>query len=221
MPLNFRVCHTLAIISDNKKGIGIDMNQALRDQLLAMKEQMDQASYAGEALEPLDSNYSAKMRSIHGNNAQRLNNIIDELDHWPTVEMVGEEGAYAAWAIAQFASEWPALQRKFLGALNVAAARGEVTQRQLAFLLDRVRFNQGQPQFYGTFLDWDAQGELSAEIEQADTLEERRKAVGLPPYEFTRQRQMEEIKKLGGKAPADLKAYKAAQTQWAQKLGWR
>ncbi|MEN9432570.1 MAG: hypothetical protein RLZZ422_159 [Pseudomonadota bacterium] len=197
------------------------MNQALRDQLLAMKQQVDNASYEGEALEPLDVNYSTKMRSIHGNNARRLNDIIDELDSWPTVAIVGEEGAYAAWSIAQYASEWPALQRKFLAVLNVAAARGEVTQRQLAFLLDRVRFNQGQPQFYGTFLDWDAAGELSADIEQIEMLEERRKAVGLPAYEFTRQRQKEEISKVGGRAPYDWQAYKSAQQQWAQKLGWR
>ena len=196
------------------------MNSELRTQLIEMKKQVDQASYDGEALEPLDQNYSAKMRSLHGNNARRLNDIIDEYG-WPTVALVGEEGAYAAWSIAQYASEWPVLQRKFLAVLNVAAARGEVTQRHLAFLLDRVRFNQDQPQFYGTFLDWDAKGELSAEIEQIETLEERRKAVGLPPYALTRQRQMEEIAKLGGKAPSDFKAYKQAQTHWAQKLGWR
>ncbi|MBK8452312.1 MAG: DUF6624 domain-containing protein [Thiofilum sp.] len=197
------------------------MNSELRTQLIEMKQQMDQASYAGEALEPLDPNYSAKMRSLQGNNAQRLNNMIDEYGSWPTVAMVGEEGAYAAWSIAQYANEWPTLQRKFLATLNVAAARGEVTQRQLAFLLDRVRFNQGQAQFYGTFLDWDTKGELSAEIEQPETLDERRKAVGLPAYEFTRQRQMEEVAQLGGKAPSDLKAYKQAQLKWAQKLGWR
>ncbi|WP_020560981.1 DUF6624 domain-containing protein [Thiofilum flexile] len=196
------------------------MNSELRSQLIEMKKQVDQASYEGEALEPLDHNYTPKMRSLHGNNARRLNDIVDEYS-WPSVDLVGEEGTYAAWSIAQYASEWPALQRKFLAALNVAAARGEATQRQLAFLLDRVRFNQGQEQFYGTFLDWDAKGELSADIEQMETLDERRKAVGLPAYEFTRQRQMEEVARLGGKAPTDFKAYKQAQVHWAKKLGWR
>jgi hypothetical protein len=69
---------------------------------------------------------------------------------WPGRTLVGEDGAQAAWLLAQHADRAPALQRTFLDALRRAVAQREASPAHLAYLEDRVRVHAGQPQLYGT-----------------------------------------------------------------------
>jgi|HubBroStandDraft_3_1064219.scaffolds.fasta_scaffold71532_2 hypothetical protein len=48
---------------------------------------------------------------------------------WPGRTLVGEDGAQAAWLLAQHADHNPDLQRAFLDALRDAVARGELPRR--------------------------------------------------------------------------------------------
>jgi hypothetical protein len=96
--------------------------------------------------------------------------------------MVGEEGAQAAWLLAQHADRDPDLQRAFLDALRGAVGQGDASPAHLAYLEDRVRVNAGQPQLYGTqFTVID--GELGpCPIEDPQHLDVRRADAGLEPF---------------------------------------
>jgi len=69
---------------------------------------------------------------------------------WPGRSIVGEDGASAAWLLAQHADSDPAFQRQCLGLLTAAAGRGEATKAQVAYLTDRVLLAEGKPQEFGT-----------------------------------------------------------------------
>ena len=101
---------------------------------------------------------------------------------WPGQAVVGQEGAQAAWLLAQHADRDPGLQQVFLDALRSAVAAGEASPAHLAYLEDRVRLNAGQPQLYGTQFTHEG-GELAPHsIEDPDRLDERRAEVGLEPF---------------------------------------
>ena len=108
--------------------------------------------------------YDDEMQSVHRENARALDEIISS-HGWPGVSKVGLEGCRAAWLVAQHAICTPHLQRKFLEYLSDAATSGDAPYKQVALLTDRIRFNEGQPQIYGTVLDWDEDGELTCELE--------------------------------------------------------
>jgi hypothetical protein len=57
---------------------------------------------------------------------------------WPGRTLAGEDGAHAAWLIAQARRRAPVVQQAFLDALRGAVAEGEATQAHLAYLEDRV-----------------------------------------------------------------------------------
>ena len=107
----------------------------VRDELLAMMED-DQASRTGGAAGGSDQERTARLQEIvaeHG---------------WPTLSMVGKEGATAAWVIAQHADFDVDLQADMLALMVEAGA--DVDATEVAYLEDRVAVNRGEPQRYGT-----------------------------------------------------------------------
>lgn len=134
--------------------------------------------------------------------------------------MVGEEGAEAAWLIAQHAIGLPRFQRKCLLMLEEAAAARRAPAWQAAMMHDRVRSFEGRPQLYGTSFDWDHKGEMSpCPIEDEDRVDERRAAVGLPPLAVAVERHRAEA--AGRPRPQDLAEHQKRMREWAQQVGWR
>lgn len=164
--------------------------------------------------------YDEEMQKVHSENAEALNEIIDA-EGWPGVSKVGLDGARAAWLIAQHAICTPHLQRKFLEFMAEAAESGDVPMRQVAMLTDRIQFNEGKPQTYGTVMDWNEHGELSCELENPEKLDERRDQAGLPPFEQSLREHRAEVEAEGGRPPEDYAAYKQAASDWAKRVGWR
>lgn len=82
-------------------------------------------------------------------NTDRLRVIVAE-HGWPGRSLVGDDGAHNAWLIAQPADRQLDFQREALGLLADAVLRGEAAERDLAYLADRVRTNEGREQVYGT-----------------------------------------------------------------------
>jgi len=168
-----------------------------------------------------NSGYAPRMASVHRRNARRLRRIIQSVG-WPGSDLVGSDGAEAAWLILQHAISEPDLLRRALPLLAAAAREGRADPAHAAMLEDRIRFFEGRPQRYGTQLDWDAGGNLSpGEVEEPQTLAERRLAVGLPPLaehvDEARRRAASE----GARPPADYRAYADARDEWAAQAGWR
>ena len=167
----------------------------------------------------LYGDYAEEMQRVHRGNAVRLDEIVRR-EGWPGIAKVGLEGCRAAWLIAQHSICTPDLQREFLVRLTEAMQCGDVPKAQVAYLTDRIRFNEGRPEIYGTVLDWNERGELTCEVEDAANLDARRKEVGLPPFAQDLERHREEIAAEGGGAPANVAEFKRLQRTWAKSVGW-
>jgi hypothetical protein len=111
----------------------------------------------------------------------RLREIIAE-HGWPTRELVGEDGASAAWLIAQHADFDVAFQEEALGLMQGAVADGQADESELAYLEDRVAVNQGEPQTYGTQVRCvEGAAQPATPLAQPDEVDELRAGVGLDP----------------------------------------
>jgi hypothetical protein len=110
-----------------------------------------------------------------------LARIVDR-HGWPGVTLVGEDGANAAWLLAQHADHDVEFQAHCLDLLEAAVQRGDAPASQVAYLTDRVRVNRGEAQFYGTQFHGVGADHRPRPIENPDSLDERRAAMGLGPF---------------------------------------
>jgi hypothetical protein len=116
-------------------------------------------------------------------NTDRLREIIAE-HGWPGVSLVGEDGAEAAWLIAQHADRQLDFQREVLPLLTAAAANGEAKARHAAYLTDRICKAEGRPQVYGTQVGDIRDGRaIPWPIEDLESVDARRLAAGLEPLD--------------------------------------
>jgi hypothetical protein len=195
--------------------------ELLREELLAMAA--DDGAVRERLVEDgsLFDGYSPLMAIVHRRNGDRLGEIVDA-HGWPGGSLVQEDGAAAAWLLLKHAIGDPALQRRCLPLVEAAAAAGEVPAWQPATLLDGICFYEGRPQVYGSVFDWDEAGEMAPwPIEDADGVDRRREAVGLPPL----AEQIESVRAAaaaeGEPAPADSVARRREADAWARSVGWR
>lgn len=116
--------------------------------------------------------------SIDVKNTQRMKEIVTEIG-WPTISKVGSQASYMAWLLVQHADLDNEFQQFCLALMKVQPAN-EVNRQNIAYLEDRVRIHQGQPQIYGTQFYTDEQGELVPRpIEDLENVDKRRAEVGL------------------------------------------
>jgi hypothetical protein len=164
-------CDLASLPPDEERDRGEGTEPELRQELLAMQD-ADQAERTGE----VNANNDAER-------TDRLKEIIEEYG-WPTRGMVGEDGASAAWLIAQHADQDPEFQRAALALMCTAALAGEADVTELGYLVDRVAVNAGEPQVYGTQIG-DCEGGRAVPQPIADEahVDERRAHVGMEPLE--------------------------------------
>jgi hypothetical protein len=98
---------------------------------------------------------------------------------WPGKSLVGDEGAHAAWLLAQHADRDMPFQRNCLALLTQAAADGEVSPRDAAHLTDRVLLADGKLQVYGTVLNARDGRYEAPRLCDPDRVDERRATMGL------------------------------------------
>jgi hypothetical protein len=158
-------------------------DEALRCELLDMAhdDQRARQALAGEG-DLADAERWDSLRAVDEPHAARLWEILDDYERWPAVSLVGEDGAHAAWLLAQHAVTDPGLQRRCLDLLEVAVALDDAPAIHLAYLVDRVRMADGLDQLYGT--QFVTSGERDTiepwPIEDADGVDRRRARLGLP-----------------------------------------
>ena len=162
------------------------MDKLLRRELLARRDEDQRvrglvSPPKGQYTVRLSNEQAAELERVDTENIRWLGEILAERG-WPGRSLVGEDGADAAWLLAQHADRDPARQREFLGALRGAVAQGEASPANLAYLEDRVRVHAGQPQLYGTQFTVTG-GQFGPDpIEDPARLDERRAEVGLEPF---------------------------------------
>lgn len=190
------------------------MDEQLAGELLAMKAEdlrvRDELARDGS----LFDGYHPRMEAVHRRNAARLREIIAARG-WPGQSLVGQEASEAAWMIVQHDIAEPQFLRDMLEVFRQETARGELHAKWLAPTEDRIRTFEGRPQRYATNLNWNDRGELViGEVEDPEHLDQRRAALGLPPFKDPGM-------------PADQPPLKNPQEfyrryiQWLHRVGWR
>jgi hypothetical protein len=149
------------------------MKPELRSELLRRAEK-DQAARS----EPEPD--AETLTSVDAENLNWLRDLITEVG-WPGRSMVGQDGAHAAWLLAQHADQDPVFQRRCLDLMTEAGKRGEATLGELAYLTDRVLLAEGKPQEYGTQMTGRKQGWVPRNLRDPQTVDERRAAMSLGP----------------------------------------
>ena len=149
------------------------MKPELRSELLRRAEK-DQAARGGPEPD------TETMASVDGENLPWLRDLVAEVG-WPGRSMVGEDGAHAAWLLAQHADQDPAFQRRCLDLMTEAVKRGEATLGELAYLTDRVLLAEGKPQEYGTQMTGREEGWVPRNLRDQGTVDQRRAAMSLGP----------------------------------------
>lgn len=166
--------------------------------------------------------YHPEMEAMHIENAGLLEQAIEAIGGWPVRSKFGDDGAAAAFMIAQHAISAPALQRRALTLLLEAAEKGEVNVIDTAYLSDRIAVFEGRAQIFGTQFDWDAAGELSpAPIADPEHVDERRASVGLPPLAEVIAAMRANAAAEGERSPPDVAKRRADFDAWARRVGWR
>jgi hypothetical protein len=132
-----------------------------------------------EEIEKERAAISGKVQSIDQRNQLWLGEQIKQFG-WPGKSLVGEQAAHAAWLLVQHADANPDFQEKCLELMK-AAAPGEVTPVDIAYLTDRVLVARGQPQVYGTQCE-EVDGRFQPKVcIEPESLDQRREEVGLQP----------------------------------------
>ncbi|MEM7104426.1 MAG: DUF6624 domain-containing protein [Bacteroidota bacterium] len=173
--------------ADKRKQLESALNAELRDELLAMQE-IDQEARRTviKLLESYDRSdlkvkeQIDKIRSIDHQQTARLKAIVESYG-WPGKTLVGQEGANAAWLIAQHADRQPEFQAYCLQKMDKLLETGEVSRRDYAYLHDRVQCAKGEFQLYATQAIRDPEsGELIFQpIEDESELDFRRASMNL------------------------------------------
>jgi hypothetical protein len=112
---------------------------------------------------------------------ERLRAIVAEIG-WPTRTRVGDKASHGAWLLAQHADHDPAFQRECLRLMREAGP-DEIRPVDLAYLEDRIAVHEGRPQRYGTQFRTLHGRTDPHPIEDPEHLDDRRREVGLGPFE--------------------------------------
>lgn len=159
------------------------IDDGLREELLAMAADDQDARTLADNAEPASI---TRLLAVDATNLQRLREIVAK-HGWPGSSLVGEDGAGAAWLLAQHADSDVAFQRRCLALLEAAVAEGEASRAHLAYLTDRVLVNERRPQRFGTQFRQVGESFEPQPIDDAEHVDERRLDAGLPPLETYRQ----------------------------------
>lgn len=98
---------------------------------------------------------------------------------WPTRSKVGDAASRTAWLLVQHADADPAFQLRALRLMEPLVAKGEVDRKNYAYLYDRVMLKLVGRQRYATQLTCRAGHYVPQPLEDARTVEARRRSIGL------------------------------------------
>jgi len=135
------------------------------------------------------------MRNTDGQNLIRVNTILTKYG-WLGPQKVGITGSQALFLVIQHADLQT--QQNYLPMIRAAEKNGEILSSNLAILEDRINMRTGKKQVYGSqgFTDKQTGKTYIYPVVDIDHLDERRRAMGMPPMkDYTKNWDAEEYKK--------------------------
>jgi len=126
---------------------------------------------------------------IDNRNTKNMKQIVSRYG-WPTVSLVGKKANFSAWLLVQHADFDPHFQAYCLDLMKRAAQKNpkDMSKRNIAYLIDRVRVNRGAKQLLGTQFYIKGGEIIPRPIWNLKNLEKRRMHFDLEPFEKYKQR---------------------------------
>src|SRR5947207_392201 len=144
-------------------------NRALRKQLRSMVKE-DQ--HARLAFTP------ARMEESDAKNRREILRIFDRYG-WVTNSLAGKDAAHNFWLLVQH--QTPAIQQRFLPALEKAAKGNNASMSDYAYLYDRVQMGLNKPQRWGTQATCENGKPVLYSVDDPTGLDKRRAELFMPP----------------------------------------
>ena len=157
--------------------------------------------------------YHPRMAAVHDANAARLREIIRE-HGWPTVTLVGVDGANAAHRIAQHSINHPDFMRECRALIEEASEQGQIPQEHFAYIDDRIRVYEGLLQRFGTQWRGGINGLEPYPVDDWDSVNQRRRNLGLPTLEEMRFESSERL------SPEEFERMGKEEEAWRRRVGW-
>ncbi len=152
---------------------------ALREELLSrVKTDQEARMKLINAGNPPPKEILEALKKVDDTNRAWLKGVVEK-HGWPGKTLVGVDGAHAAWLLVQHSDADLPFQKKCLELLGTAVKADEATGTDLAYLTDRVLSAEGKKQRYGTQLEQKNGKLVPRPVEDPDTLDARRKELGL------------------------------------------
>lgn len=126
--------------------------------------------------------YHPKIKKIHIRNTSKVKEIIKEYG-WPGKDLVGNDGADAAWYIVQHSVLDTEFMKSCIPLLQNAVINNQAEGRHLAFLQDRVLSMAGKPQIYGTQFKTKEGKVVPLPIKDPEIVDDLRADLGLETLE--------------------------------------
>jgi hypothetical protein len=137
-----------------------------------------QPDSAGRNLEQVEKENFARHQPI-------LENILRQYGY-PGIRQVGEKSASNFWLLVQHADAHPDFQRQVLKLMLSEVQRKNAFPANYAYLTDQVAINTGQPEEYGTQVEYTGPGlgkAVPKSLRDPTHVNQRRAAIGMEPLE--------------------------------------
>jgi len=122
------------------------MHQQIADEILSMAMKDQELRFRVE--KPKDNQALwQQITDIDRQSSRLMKRVVREIG-WPTISKVGTKASQAAWLLVQHSPDL-AFQKQCLNLMR-RVGEGDVNRGNIAYLTDRVRMREGQPQVYGT-----------------------------------------------------------------------
>jgi hypothetical protein len=168
---------------DRKQGLVTPITQPrLRAELLKLvrEDKAIRDEIIQHGADRIDESLEARMLRIDTGNTARLKAIVKRYG-WPGPELVGADGAAAAFTLVQHSPD-VAFEQAMLPRLRRSYEGGKLSAWDYALLVDRVLVRTGKSQRYGMSLErWSSREPVLSPIEDEANVDKRRAKLGLPP----------------------------------------
>lgn len=148
------------------------------DQWPMQRMVQQQPDSAGRNLEQVEQENFARHQPI-------LEKILLQYGY-PGIRQVGEKSANNFWLLAQHADAHLDFQRRVLQLMLPEVKRKNASPANYAYLTDRVAVNTGQPEEYGTQVEYKGPGlgkAVPRSLRDPAHVNQRRAAIGMEPLE--------------------------------------
>jgi len=154
-------------------------NKKLSDDLIKLSAKQQQRLQDNVTDNKSGDTLIGTIRKSREKNTNDLCAIVKQYG-WPTRDLVGDEGARAAFFLLRNSST-SELQRDLLPVIIAAVKKGEITKAAFATYIDRLRLNAGLKQIFGTQATILNDFLVLFPITDESHVDARRKQYDLPP----------------------------------------